>query len=184
MLRALAPRSSDIEFRGVQGGHGDGANAGFLRDDAVLAILFVNGHRECSMADLSHLELGAPSCDDGFVCCEERLLPVDRYVHGLTSLGRRRVVVSAITGVPGDVRPEAGDREALDAVLARPEMEVSGGRPFCHHVVSSPRHVQLVRACPGLLRSMCDRRLSERGGAEQIMGEIGRAIARAACHPE
>jgi hypothetical protein len=49
MYKALAP--NDVAFTGGSGGHGDGFNAGFLRPDAVLAIIQVTDEEDCSVTD-------------------------------------------------------------------------------------------------------------------------------------
>lgn len=189
MLKALTPSFSEVEFRGEPGGHQDGANRGFLRSDSLVAVLFVEGVDDCSLADLRHLERGAPPCSDSRICCEERLLPVERYLDGLHRLGARRVVVNAITGIPADAHPAPGDAEAIRAVLARPEM-MAPTSPLCAipgwtSVFPSPRLTRMVADCPGGVWSMCDPRLpTTPDGQRELMREIGSSIARAACHPE
>ncbi len=187
MLKALAPSTSAIDFRGETGGHADTENAGFLRDDAVLAILFVGTHDDCSLEDLRHVEHGAPRCADGRICCEERLFDVDRYLSGLASLGRRRIIVSALTGIPGDLAPRAGDANELRAVLAHPDMQTPTSplciHPFVEDAWPAPRVTRLAAACPGVVRSVCEATIFDEG-LDRAMAEIGGFIAREACHPE
>lgn len=84
-------------------------NEGFLRDDSLLAIVFVTDEDDCSAADL---ELFNPSRTEQMgqinTRCAfhpEMLHPVSRYVDGFRALrpGREEnVVVAAIVGVPID----------------------------------------------------------------------------------
>lgn len=125
-LKALTPSTSDLTF--VSGsGHGDGANEGFLRDEAILGVILLTDEDDCSTTDT---ELFDPSSVRyggvlNLRCFQfqEALHPVSRYVDGLQALkrDRRRVVFSAIVGVPPDLVPEPGDVD-FDRVLDDPRM--------------------------------------------------------------
>jgi hypothetical protein len=125
MWKALAP-SSNTDF--VAGhGHGDAENKGFLRPDAVLAVVTVSDETDCSIteegkllfvneADFSY----QPSAANGnvaeltgqheglnFRCSDEThrglLRTPGHYVAGLKSLkpdAPDRIIFTAITGVP------------------------------------------------------------------------------------
>ncbi|MCC6875080.1 MAG: hypothetical protein IT378_12305 [Sandaracinaceae bacterium] len=183
LLKAVTPSSSTIAFRGVAGGHADGSNQGFLREDALLAVVILNAYDDCSVTDLWYFSPEAPRCPPSRVCCEDRLLPLERYVQGLRALGRD-VVVSAITGIPRDERPPAGDAEALRALAARPEMQ--RWEPMCFDALieqawPSPRTVRLAAEFPGVVRSVCDHGGRE-GGLGPALREIGEHVATRACY--
>jgi hypothetical protein len=90
-------------------------NEGFLRDDALLAVVYVTDEDDCSTPNP---EMFNPSRDDlgplnvRCVLAEDELYPVERYREAFVALkgGRaERVVVAAIAGVPIDGRWEPGD---------------------------------------------------------------------------
>jgi hypothetical protein len=130
-LRALSPSAPTAwtregyvppTFRDGSFGHALDANAGFLRDESVLAITLVTDEEDCSTneADL-YLTEGRFPGPFNLRCttyADTALLPVSRYVDGLLGLRTHPglLVFSAITGVP--------DRSFADydAMLADPEM--------------------------------------------------------------
>ena len=108
MLRALhrAREDGEDEF-------------GFLRDDAVLAIVFVTDEADCSKLPDADTVSSSAACWDAGVRCDatyetcvpednELLHPVDRYIDYVTAFEDlkqqlnpgREVVVAAIAGVP------------------------------------------------------------------------------------
>ena len=93
-------------------GHGDGVNAGFLRDDTLLGIVVLTDEDDCSVSDADLFnpasspygatELGL-RC---FVHADEALHPVDRYVEGFAALRAGRpdlLALGIIAGVPPDL---------------------------------------------------------------------------------
>lgn len=116
--KALAPSSNDSFSLGTPG-HGDDANAGFLRDDSLLVVIVVSDEEDCSIPDASR-EIFVPNTTDprfigpdglaeglnarcGLHAEDGVLHPVARYVEGLKSLRKGRpnhLVFAAITGVP------------------------------------------------------------------------------------
>lgn len=131
-------------------GHGHGSdptmdsgaiNAGWFREDALLAIVLVTDEDDCSASDPRVFDFGSTDVgiDDPYdvyqaqtrcVRYEGQLVhPVERYVRGL--LARRpghasRLVFAAITGVPADLTDEPGEGvDNLDAILADPRMAVT-----------------------------------------------------------
>ncbi len=80
-------------------GVGDTANAGFLREDADLALIVVSDENDCSdEGNLPHVD--QIECYDS----EELLVPVVDYLHaylGLKEDTERDVTFSAIVGPPG-----------------------------------------------------------------------------------
>jgi hypothetical protein len=131
-LRALSPSSTTAwtregyvppTFRDGSFGHALDANAGFLRDESVLAVTLVTDEEDCSTNEVG---LYDPS-DSRFVgplnlrCttyADSGLLPISRYIDGLLGLRTHPglLVFSAITGVPDR------DFATYDAMLADPEM--------------------------------------------------------------
>ena len=72
------------------------ANAGFLRDDAILSIIFVSDENDCSDDD-------ALANDDSVACYEkqEKLIPIVDLIHefrGIKGAGGPRVIASGIVG--------------------------------------------------------------------------------------
>jgi hypothetical protein len=105
---------------------GDGANAGFLRDGSLLAVLFVTDEDDCSATESSLFDLSDAryaSVPDLNTRCHEfassALFDVPTLVESLTGLRPQPqdLVVAAITGVPNDIATDD-----LDAVLTDPRM--------------------------------------------------------------
>lgn len=127
VLKALTPSSSSLTFNGGTVGHGDGANAGFLRPTSLLAVIVVSDEDDCSAIDP---DLFNPSStryagDLNLRCFQfpEAVHPVERYVDGLLALrdDPSLLVYAAITGVPPELvaNPDTID---FDALLADPRM--------------------------------------------------------------
>ncbi len=123
-LKALSPSTSGLTFpSGSTTGHGDGANAGFLRPGAVLAVLHLTDEDDCSTTDAGLFDLDDPRFDPNLnMRCfnhSDVLQPSSRYVDGLLPLvsDPTALVYAAITGVPTDT---AGSDYA--AILADPRM--------------------------------------------------------------
>ncbi|HEX2679048.1 MAG TPA: hypothetical protein VHM19_20500, partial [Polyangiales bacterium] len=108
-------------------GHGDEANAGFLRarvsDAATLAIVLVADEDDCSAYDRSifHYQASNDPNDPNAskpinLRCfyyKDRLQPLERYLYGYKHLGAARVVFAGIVGVPPDLVDDAA-RSAVD----------------------------------------------------------------------
>ncbi|MDW8361817.1 MAG: hypothetical protein RMK74_05420 [Myxococcales bacterium] len=132
VLKAITPASSPLRFQMGTTGHADGANAGFLRPDSVLALILVTDEEDCSFADP---ELGNPNStvypgDLNLRCFSypHAAHPISRYVDGYLA-ARANVpdllVYAAITGVPVDLvdSPGEGDEPSeLDRILADESM--------------------------------------------------------------
>ena len=141
--KSLAPSNGKdpalhVFVDGNTGGHGDpdGANRGFIRDDAILAVVEVTDEEDCAATpdgrDLNSYTPAAvakygPTTDINLRCYSEQpeldglVWPADRYVKGLLSLkpdNPDRVIFAAIIGVPLD----ATNLAPAD-ILARPEMQ-------------------------------------------------------------
>lgn len=121
----------------------NGANGGFSREDALLAIILITDEDDCSTTDPRIFDtvpnpgnfFQGPFTTGGDVqfnlrCWEhsEALQTIDRYVTGIAGLKAdpSQVVFAAITGVPEDsaLDPEnfASEEERYDAILAHPDM--------------------------------------------------------------
>jgi hypothetical protein len=143
-LKALWPASNDaITFHGGPG-HGEGANAGFLRPNSLLVVVVVTDEDDCSAADLS-LFVPNPLPDDPIAmqalnlrCFHnpERLYAPERYIENFKALRPHNdnVIFATISGIPADLLSEearAGVDFAVpaqvdafyDAVLADPRMQ-------------------------------------------------------------
>lgn len=139
-LKAVTPADSPIEFfNGTSGQGPGGANDGFVRDGALLAVVMVTDEDDCSMQDPSIHDLNAmeegwpgqlnPRC---FLPRNEAAVyPIERYVDGFAALkpDPAMVVYSIITGIPAGM--SAGDFEDVtefyDAVLEHDDMELQVG---------------------------------------------------------
>jgi hypothetical protein len=122
-LKALTPRSSPLRFFDGSRGHGgDGVNAGFLRDDSLLVIIYLTDEEDCSAVDT---DIFNPSStrytgDLNLRCFmyPEAVHPVERFVNGLAALRHpSRLIFAAIVGVPLDVVGRS-----YDEMLAHPNM--------------------------------------------------------------
>jgi len=120
------------------------ANDGFLRADAVLAILMVTDEEDCSISDprifgddddLGPLNL---RCFDN----QEMVRPVDEFVNSILSVKpghTDRIVVSAIAGVPPDL-VELSDAQLRSAdIMTREDFE---------NILNDPRMVESVDYSP------------------------------------
>jgi len=144
MWKALAPatppagatNSELYTFLNDSRGQGTRANSGFLREEALLAVLHVSDEEDCSIK-----QAGKPLFDNrrggeaemkygvaiNMRCglygeAEGLVWPVERYVEGLRSLKPghpERLVFGALVGVPTDVVSTTN----LDELLARPELQ-------------------------------------------------------------
>ncbi len=108
-LKALTPSTSPLRFVQESTGHADGANSGFLRDAAMLAVVILSDDNDCSSADPELFDPGSETYDAelGLRCFEhpEALHPVRRYVDGLVAAkgDPKRLVVATLGGVPTDL---------------------------------------------------------------------------------
>ncbi len=100
----VAPR-----FFGGTTGHGDGAHAGFVRREALLAVVVVSGADDCSARDVALYDpasRGEETHELGCVTHDEALHPVARFVDGLRAVKRGwGVSFSVIGGAPEDLVP-------------------------------------------------------------------------------
>jgi hypothetical protein len=141
MLKALTPaQSRRFTFsRDTRGqGTAPGANAGFLRADAVLAVVHITDEEDCSIPDESSGLFdpdsvqypGGINTRCGLPANQSALHPIARYVAGLNALKqpryRDRIIFAGIVGVPGAADSGSAvhnGEAALSRLLARPDMQ-------------------------------------------------------------
>lgn len=164
-------------------GHGDGANAGFVREGSVLAVLLLAIEDDCSASDLALFDPAAEayqSVDLSMRCFAfpEAQHPVDRYVGGEGGhaglLGLRRepanLVFGVLAGVPVDAI-EDPSRPDYDAILEHPLMQ---------ETVDPTMPTRLVPSCnvPGRGLAFPPRRIVdtarglEQAGAGTVVGSV------------
>ncbi|MET0286040.1 MAG: hypothetical protein ABW352_16275 [Polyangiales bacterium] len=183
MWKAVAPSNGRDpalhEFLDGSHGQGDpnGRNKGFVRDNAILAVLQVSDEEDCSITDMgkeliaagpeSEEKYGGVNLRCGQFAEEPGLLwPSARYVDGLRSLKPDNpdlIVYGAIVGIPIGT-----ENETPEAILALDEMAFAPGadglpKPSCvsaqQDVAYPPR--RLIEVAKGfgqdaVLHSICD----------------------------
>lgn len=145
-LKALTPSDSDLRFSNDTHGHGtardgskvSGLNGGFLRDDAILVVVFVSDEEDCSSPDenraiFNALDTTIPgeiNVRCGLRENQSLLHPVSRFVDGLRALKptayQNRLVVASVVGVPLATSTGSGvhvGSSNLDALLERSDMQ-------------------------------------------------------------
>lgn len=130
MLKAVTPSTSDIRFVFDDGGHADGANAGFLRPGSLLAILAVSDEDDCSALDpdvYDRMSTRYPAPELNLRCFyyPEAVQPLERFTNGLLAARSEpgRLIYGAIVGVPEDINPAIGSPIDYDAILADDNMQ-------------------------------------------------------------
>jgi hypothetical protein len=140
MWKALAPSQGDgppelYKFLNGSHGQGDGYNKGFLREDAILAIISVSDEEDCSIKDAGKVlflqtpeateEYGALNLRCGLATdrpdVDDLIQPTSRYIDGLKSLkpdNPDRILFAAIVGIPEDA-----DKLSPEDILDLPEMQ-------------------------------------------------------------
>lgn len=208
ILKALSPSaptawtSDDFRapsfFHGTSG-HGDGVNAGFVRDRSVLAIIPVTDEEDCSAVDPELFNPGSATYGATdlnlrcFLHADQALHPIARFVDGFASLRENpaHLIYAPITGIPLDLAPAAGespDWEALETDTRTQQREdpSSPGRlvPSCSvpgrgEAFPPPRIVRVGRrleeAGAGVtVQSICQE--SFRPALREIIRQIKRAL--------
>lgn len=130
VLKAVTPSASPIRFHAGTLGQGDRANAGFVREDSILAVVLLSDEDDCSASD-PELFRDGPGPYDGYPpnqrCAfyDDALHPVARYVDGLRALRAdqpERLLFAAIVGVPPDMVTDPAHVD-YDALLADSRMQ-------------------------------------------------------------
>ncbi|MBI2893447.1 MAG: hypothetical protein HYY06_07830 [Deltaproteobacteria bacterium] len=163
--------------------HANGANAGFLREDSLLAILLVTDEEDCSVAE------DRPGWQDFFdtrirgdvpkeLRCYELgpqfLASVESYAQQILALRPdhpERIVMAGIVGVPLGEPCAAGD---YDCLLALPSMQLVPD--------SSGQRLEPGCSVPGLGRADPPRRIVET--IRQVDDGGGAGIVRSICEAD
>jgi hypothetical protein len=129
VLKAVTPATCTdpwCTFQMGTRGHADGANAGFLRPDSILAVVLVTDEEDCSTADpeLFNSSSTRYAGELNLRCFSNptAVHPIDRFVDGFLATRRspERLVCSVIAGVPPSVTT---DTATYPQILAAPEMQ-------------------------------------------------------------
>lgn len=148
-----APHGLDRSFFRMSPPHGDGANAGFVREGSMLAIVIATDEEDCSAHDPEVFNPSSPwySATDLNLRCfrhgEEALHPPSRYVHGLLQLRPHpsRLAVLLLAGVPLDLASSPGAPTDWERLISDDER------------VRDPRMVeQIDTAMPNRLVPSCN----------------------------
>jgi hypothetical protein len=191
-LKALLPSSLAIFGAPDRGGQGDRANAGFLRNDSVLAVLMVSDEDDCSITDTPDGARMFTEMPINTRCqLEYRDRPDTPALHkpqdlakslvGLRGATPERFVLGGIVGLPLASAGVKYDDPA--ALLGHPDMQVSSVKddivPACREVVDPavprPSGVAPGDAKPG-------RRFVELAREVKALG--GDAILRSICEAD
>jgi hypothetical protein len=109
----------------VVNGRPGGANAGFLREDSLLVVLFVTDEDDCSAKDNALFNLEGIDYAVNLRCfmAKDMLFPVSRYVEGFQGLRPQpgRLVVGMVAGVP-DIAACTGGGDSVSACLEHDDM--------------------------------------------------------------
>lgn len=180
ILKALTPSTSTITFAGGTVGHGDGQNAGFLRENSLLAIIALTDEDDCSAIDTGLFEMDNPLYDPNLnLRCfnhPEAVHRIDRFTNGLIALRADNpdlLVYATITGIPVDLVPssEMALAPQVESILADSRM-IEMPNPM--------DSTQLVPSCdiPGRGRAFPPRRMIqlaadlENAGANGVVQSI------------
>lgn len=103
-----------------------GANYGFLRDDAILGLLFVTDEEDCSAADYTIFDVSTIPYNINLACFyqKNKLHSVSRYSNYLLSLkdNPQKIAVGMIVGVPPDEPKCNGTGNLITECLSTPQM--------------------------------------------------------------
>lgn len=160
-------------------------NDGFLREDAVLAVIFIIDEDDCSVSDLSFFDPNdttlPPPSGPRCMTHPERLFSVESYFNRFSNVGVERgkpLVLTGIIGIPNDGLWVPGDPiEQLYALQQiDPESPESLMRLECGawYITPSPRIAELITMFgdDGYMASIC-----EEDWSDAFMG-IARTIQR------
>lgn len=143
-LKAVSPGSLR-EFRGT-GGHSDGVNAGFLREDSVLVVVFITDEEDCSSPNDEMFNLESTTYDRTRLnvrCSEnpDQLYASSRYAEGLLRVHPAdQLVVASLVGVPVDIAGGDPSDILADDEMQYMAVDVMGGgvgpAPVCESSAS------------------------------------------------
>ena len=198
-LKAITPSTSPLTFHAGTRGHADGANAGFLRADSVLATIVLTDENDCSASDPELFDPSSPtygSTDLNLRCFAHEagaLHPITRYVDGLRALRSdpADVIFALVAGVPTDLVSPSPDYAAM---LADPRMQEQVDpanpnrlQPSCdvpgRGLAFPPtRLVEVARdhAGPSVVQSICQDDFT--AVIDAILSQVARRVS-GACEP-
>jgi len=192
MLKALVGDDDEYSFLGGRA-RGASENTGFLREDSMLAVVFLSDEDDCSFTEAGFLfeEPGSPLELPACTKPDDPLHPVSRYVDALRSLRPERpdlLGVAVIGGVPERLVSDPANID-YDAILNDSFMR--------NRVDRTSRFPTLVPACEGRWgRAVPARRLVElaqsfgdqatvgsicQASYTPIVGAIARLVGTRAC---
>ena len=168
VLKAVTSNTSPIRFFRNTVGHGDGANAGFLRADSILVTLLLTDENDCSAQDgeIFNPDSLTYTADLNLRCFEHptALHPLSRYADGLlaTRSDPRDLIFAQITGVPVSLT-QPGQVPNYASLLAAPELQER---------IDPSEGSQLIASCnvPGRGVAFPPRRILRVGQALQDRG--------------
>ncbi len=109
--------------------HREGANAGFLRDDSILVVLFVTDEEDCSVHPGDEGIFDTLDSSLGHLCCRcfhhpYMIEPVETYVEAFRSLRAdpERLLLAFLVGVPPGEECEGAGSE-ITGCLDHPDMQ-------------------------------------------------------------
>lgn len=154
-------------------GHGDGANAGFLRPDSLLTVVVLTDEDDCSVADVG-AELSSVDPTEGDPSCTGAggLLPVERFVRGLVGLRAHEQLVTftVVGGVPQALVDEGA---SYDAILAAPEMQPTADPARPGHLLPSCTNAHGAEATPSPRLVRVAAGLEELGASTSVISICG-----------
>jgi hypothetical protein len=166
-LKALTPSTIPMFAMGT-GGHGDTVNAGFMREDSVLAVIELTDEQDCSTSDpeLFNIESATYTGDLNLRCFlnPTALHPISRFADGLVALRSdpASLVYATISGTPPDLVSSTPD---YDAILADPRMAEVIDPSFMTRLTPSCDVVGRGMAFPPRRSVELAKEITARGGA-------------------
>ena len=104
-----------------------GANAGFLRQDTILVVIFVTDEDDCSAEDFTIFDIASLPYNSNLQCHyqQNKLQKISRYAEDLKSLRSNPddLVVGLIVGVPPGEPACEGRGDEIDGCLDVPAMQ-------------------------------------------------------------
>lgn len=205
ILKALSPTTRNDFFRGTTGHSGPGGqNEGFIREDALLAVIAVTDEDDCSATDpeLFRREAAAYMATPLNLRCAfhpEAVFDVNRYIEGLLQIkdNPSLFVFAGIVGIPTDLVPALGEDPDFNGMLNDDRMQnvqdpgdptrlrTSCNVPGVGEAFPPRRIVQLAQGLEqqnsnGIIQSICQS--SYAGALSVIIDKIADAL-NSACLP-
>ncbi len=165
-LKALWPSADDsVTFFGPSAlGHGDAENAGFLREDSLLAVIVVSDEDDCSAQDIhifEHPETAEPEIAEqppNLRCYHnpDRLYPIERYLDNLKALRpgmEERIIFGLVAGVPPELVNSESDLPTH--ILGKVEADPAEIDDYYQQILDAPEMEQKIRSDGQNLEPSC-----------------------------